>query len=67
MNGALGVIDLMLAQNKITADAAEEAREDAERRVVGGRLRRGNEVYAGSNIGPIATSRLERRGRAGAT
>ena len=36
----------MLAQNKITDDAAEKAREELKRRVVGGRLRRGNEVYA---------------------
>jgi membrane peptidoglycan carboxypeptidase len=45
-NGALGVIDLMLAQNKITGDAAEKGREELKRRVVGGRLRRGNEVFA---------------------
>ena len=46
LNAALGVIDLMLAQNKITGDAAGEAREELKRRVAGGRLRRGNEVYA---------------------
>jgi penicillin-binding protein 1A len=46
LNGALGVIDLMLAQNKITGDVADEARDELKRRVVGGRLRRGNEPYA---------------------
>jgi penicillin-binding protein 1A len=46
LNGALRVIDLMLAQGKITGDAAEEAREELKRRIVGGRLRRGEEVYA---------------------
>jgi membrane peptidoglycan carboxypeptidase len=46
LNGAFGVIDLMLAQNKITADAAEEAREEIKRRIAGARLRRGNEPYA---------------------
>ena len=46
LNGALAVVDLMLAQNKITQEAAEEAREELKRRVVGGRLRRGNELYA---------------------
>ena len=46
LNGALGVIGLMLAQNKITEDAADEAREELKRRVVGGRLRRGDERYA---------------------
>ena len=45
LNGAFGVIDLMLAQNKITIDAAEEAREELRRRVGGGKLRRGNEPY----------------------
>jgi penicillin-binding protein 1A len=46
LKGALGVIDLMLAQNKITADAAEEGREDLKRRIAVGRLRRGNDFYA---------------------
>ena len=46
LNGAVGVIDLMLQQNKITAEAAEEGREELRRRVVGGRLRRGNDFYA---------------------
>lgn len=45
LNGAFAVIDLMLAQNKITTDAAEVAREDLKRRVGGGRLRRGNKLY----------------------
>ena len=46
LKGALGVIDLMLAQNKITAEAAEEGREELRRRIVVGRLRRGNDFYA---------------------
>jgi penicillin-binding protein 1A len=46
LNGAFDVIDLMLAQNKITADAAAEAKEELKRRVGGARLRRGNELYA---------------------
>ena len=45
LKGALSVIDLMLAQNKITAEAAEEGREELKRRIVGGRLRRGNDFY----------------------
>jgi penicillin-binding protein 1A len=45
LNGAFAVIDLMLAQNKITTDAADVAREDLKRRVGGSRLRRGNELY----------------------
>jgi penicillin-binding protein 1A len=45
LNGALEVINLMLAQNKITEDAAEAARGELKRRIVGGRLRRGNEAY----------------------
>jgi penicillin-binding protein 1A len=46
LNGALRVIDLMLAQNKITPDAAEEGRRELKRRIVGGRLKRGNNVFA---------------------
>lgn len=46
LKGALGVIDAMLAQDKITADAAEGAREELKRRIVGGKLRRGSEFYA---------------------
>ena len=45
LKGALGVIDLMLAQNKITTDAAEEGREELRRRIAVGRLRRGNDFY----------------------
>ena len=45
LKSALGVIDLMLAQNKITAEAAEEGREELKRRIAGGRLRRGNDFY----------------------
>ena len=46
LNGALKVVDLMLAQNKITGDAADEARDELKRRVLGRSLRRGNEPYA---------------------
>ena len=46
LNGAFGVIDLMFAQNKVTEDAANEAKEELKRRILGGRLRRGNELYA---------------------
>ena len=46
LNAALGLIDLMLAQNKITGDAAGEAREELKRRVASGRLRRGDQLYA---------------------
>jgi penicillin-binding protein 1A len=46
LDGAFGVIDLMLAQNKIAPDAAAEAKEELKRRVGGARLRRGNEHYA---------------------
>lgn len=46
LNAALGVIDLMLAQNKITGDAAREAREELKRRLASGRLRRGDQLYA---------------------
>ena len=45
LNGALEVIDLMLAQGKVMQDAAEAARGELKRRVVGRRLRRGNEAY----------------------
>jgi penicillin-binding protein 1A len=46
LNSARGVIDLMLAQGKITAAAAEAAKAELERCIVRGGLRRGNEVYA---------------------
>jgi penicillin-binding protein 1A len=46
LNSARGVLDLMLAQKKITTAAADEAKAELERRIVGGRLRRGDEAYA---------------------
>ncbi len=64
LNGALEVVDLMLAQNKITADAAEAARGELKRRVVGGRLRRGDERYARLEYRPYRDLAL-REARAG--
>jgi penicillin-binding protein 1A len=46
LNGALGVIQLMLDQRKITDAAAVEAMQELRRRILASRLRRGNEVYA---------------------
>jgi penicillin-binding protein 1A len=46
LNAALGVINLMMAQNKITEDNAAGAREELKHRILEGRLRRGSERYA---------------------
>ena len=45
LNGAFGVIDLMIAQHKITTDEAQEAKKELKRRVGSGKLLRGNDIY----------------------
>ena len=55
LNGALKVVDLMLAQNKITGDAADEARDELKRRVLGRSLHAATNLMPAWNIDPIAT------------
>jgi len=46
LTGAVGVLQRMLEQQKITATQAESARKELKQRILQGKLRRGRDVYA---------------------